>query len=90
MASTTLENSEHRLKSLMKEAVEETLLLFGIDVSNPESIRAMQQDMHYLRTKREDDARNKHTGKAHLITMFLTALGATIVMGAAQFFNIGR
>lgn len=41
------------IKEATHEAVVEVLLALGVDISDPESVRQMQQDMHWVRRGRQ-------------------------------------
>jgi len=60
--------TEHELKKIVSEAVSETLLQLGIDVSNPVE---MQKDMAHLRSWRESVATVKQQG-------LITAVGIVV------------
>lgn len=74
-------------KEVVREAVVQTLLSFGIDVSDSEAIVHFQRDMHHLRKHRLNEENIATKAGLHVITMVLSAIGATIIMGAVGIFK---
>jgi len=69
--------TEHELKKIVSEAVSETLLQLGIDVSNPVE---MQKDMAHLRSWRESVATVKQQGLITAVGIVVAGLIGLIYM----------
>lgn len=71
-------------KETIRETVKETLLALGIDTSDSEAIINFQKDMHFTRAARIRSASMVNNGINHGFIMLLSAIGAAVILGAAQ------
>lgn len=63
------------IKSATHEALVEILLVLGVDVSDPNAVRQMQKDMHWLR-------RGRQASENMPVTMKKAGLGVIATVGA--------
>lgn len=71
---------EVQIKTIVKEAVQQTFLTLGLDISEPEGMLQFQQDMHYLRSQRARRESLENKAWSHVLTMVLSAVAASVVM----------
>jgi hypothetical protein len=71
---------EAQIKAIVKEAVQQTFLNLGLDVSDPEGMVDFQRDMHYLRANRLRKENVETKALSHIVTMVLSGIAAAIIM----------
>lgn len=76
---------EAQVKVIVKEAVRETFLNMGLNVSDPDDIVKYQKDMHYLRTVRIRKEALETRAWLHFIGMLMSAIGAAVVLTLFQY-----
>lgn len=69
---------QHIAMETAKEAVRQTLLTLGVNASDPEAIRKMQQDFAYLRDWREASGTIKARGFAVLVGIIVSGVAAAV------------
>lgn len=87
--------TDERIKAIVKEtvretvheSVRETLLSMGFNIADPDEIIAHQKDKAYLRSARLNSEALISNSRHHVISMVLSAIGAALVVGLANFFN---
>lgn len=72
------------IKTLVAEAVKQTLIQIGIDHSNPIE---MQQDFQHLRAWRKSGQELKTKGMLALLGIFLTGFGGLLLLGLKEWFK---
>lgn len=72
-------------KLAAKEAVTETLKLFGIDINDIDSVNEFRDDLRFLHVLRaQSEAKSRETRKAFITTLF-SVIGGCIVAIAGYF-----
>lgn len=71
---------ETQIKAIVKEAVQQTFLNLGLDVSDPEGIIDFQRDMHYVRSARTRKESLETRAWGHVLTIVLSGIAAAVVM----------
>jgi len=69
---------------MVAEAVRQTLIQMGIDMSDP---LAMQRDFQHLRQWRESGEDLKKKGTVALLGIFLSGLGTLVLLGLKEFLS---
>lgn len=57
MNTMSAKQERDAIKESTKEAVVEVLLALGVDISDPDAVRQMQKDMHWVRRGRQASER---------------------------------
>lgn len=78
------------IKVIVREAVSDTLLAFGIDVSEPEGVVRFQKDMHYLRDLRLQSEENKSNVIRKGLELIAAGLAAALFLGVFEAVGIFR
>ncbi len=71
-------------KILIREAVQETLLALGLNVSEPDAVLAFQKDMHFLRSERLNKEKTSSGAWQHAVNLVVSGVGAAIILGIAE------
>lgn len=80
MATQTLIMAESQVKAIVKEAVQETFLVLGVNVQDHNDVVEFQQDMHHVRTVRKRSEAIINKAWLHTVTVVVSAGLASIVM----------
>lgn len=76
--------TEPQIKLVVKEAVRETFLQLGLDVSGTDDIVAIQKDMHHLRTQRLRSEAVGLKARLAIVGMIVPAILASIWLAITQ------
>lgn len=78
--TNTIVMPEAQIKGIVKEAVEQTFLNLGLDITDPEGMVNFQRDMHHLRSARIRKENLETKALSHIITMVLSGIAAAVIM----------
>ena len=82
-------SNKEELKEVAHEAVKETMMVFGVDVDDHESIRETQADLLYMRKLRQGSDDLTKTIKKSAIGIALLAMAYVLWQGVKSYIGIG-
>lgn len=85
MTGDKIEMSPEELRSVVSQAVKDTLTTLGIDTADP---LAMQKDFQHLRDWRESTDNIKKKGLITLVGILVAGALGAMVLGAKAYFKV--
>lgn len=80
MALRTITLPEEQVKAIVKEAIQEMLLVLGINTKEHDDVVEFQQDMHFIRASRERRQAMENKAWLQAITMVVNVALASIII----------
>jgi len=80
MALRTITLPEEQVKAIVKEAIQEILLVLGINTKEHDDVVEFQQDMHFIRASRERRQAMENKAWTQGVSMIINVALAGIII----------